>query len=393
MPKKLSRPRFHVPKFVSALRKLHADQRGTIAVMMGILLPVMVGMLGIGFEIGNWYLRTRAMQNAADAAAIAAATNASAASTSPTYQAEADSVAANYNFVNGSNNVTVTSDASNSYCPTGITFVPPSNDLCYKVTITGLVPLYLSEVVGFTGDATVNGARAKTLRSTAIAYAPDLNQPVCLLGLDRTGTAVGTNGSPNANFTGCTVMSNSDATCNGSNLLAWMGIAVGTNGGGAGCGGIQLSDQQPMADPFSQYAVNIPNNLHCNNNWPQESGSKKGSFTGWTQAPPITNNQITVCGDLQLQSDITINASTPTVLYIENGMLDMNNHTLTTKNVTIVFTGNNNDPGAPTYSHYPTDAPGNQSLLAVCIAVHHGDIDLDHSPFCIFCAAAKELCS
>ena len=56
------------------------------------------------------------------------------------------------------------------------------------------------------------------------------------MALDTSGTALRTNGAPKANFTGCTVFSNAGATCNGSNLNATYGIAVGTNGGGAGCG-------------------------------------------------------------------------------------------------------------------------------------------------------------
>jgi Flp pilus assembly protein TadG len=357
MPTKLSCRRIIVAKIAHGLVSLHADRRGTVAVMMGLLLPIMIGALGIGFEVSSWYLRTRAMQNAADAAAVAAASNASS-----NYNVEAIAVAKQYNFVDGSGDVTVTPDASNADCPAGLNVQP--TDLCYKVTITSLVPLYLSQVVGYSGNATVNGARGQSLSSTAIAYTPEIKQPICLLGLNPTGNAVRTNGSPNANFTGCTVMSNSNAQCNGSNLLAWMGIAVGTNGGGAGCGDRQLSNQQPMDDPFKQDADNIPSDLGCKNNWLQENDKNfNNSNNVWSSAPTITNDQIRVCGDLQLQSDITINAATPTVLYVENGKLDLNGHTLRTNNVTIVFTGQNTDPKAPTYLHYPYDSPGNKGVL------------------------------
>ncbi|WP_456856606.1 pilus assembly protein TadG-related protein [Bradyrhizobium sp. USDA 4501] len=43
--------------------------------IMGVLLVPLIGALGIGFEVSNWSMRTRGMQNAADAAALAAATN------------------------------------------------------------------------------------------------------------------------------------------------------------------------------------------------------------------------------------------------------------------------------------------------------------------------------
>ncbi|MGB8639775.1 MAG: pilus assembly protein TadG-related protein, partial [Pseudolabrys sp.] len=61
-----------------ALVRLRRDQRGTIAVMMALLFPAMIGILGLGIEVTNWYMRTRGMQNAADAAVIAAASNATA---------------------------------------------------------------------------------------------------------------------------------------------------------------------------------------------------------------------------------------------------------------------------------------------------------------------------
>jgi hypothetical protein len=57
------------------LHRLRKDQRGTVSVIMGLLIVPLVGALGIGFEVSNWYMTGRGMQNAADAAALAAATN------------------------------------------------------------------------------------------------------------------------------------------------------------------------------------------------------------------------------------------------------------------------------------------------------------------------------
>src|ERR1019366_8079955 len=130
MPISLARPQIIISKIVHDLASLRAEQRGTIAVVMAFLLPIMVGGLGLGFEVSNWYLQTRSMQNAADAAAIAAAANAGS-----NYDVEAKAVAAQYGFVDGTNNVTLT--ASNTpACPAG-------GNTCYSVTIISMVPLYL----------------------------------------------------------------------------------------------------------------------------------------------------------------------------------------------------------------------------------------------------------
>ena len=116
---------------IAAVVGLLALLVATVAVVMGVLLPVLIGTLGLGFEVSNWYLTNRGMQNAADAAAIAAATNAGSND-----DVEAKAVTAQYGFTDGSNNVTVT--ASNAAaCPSGI------SGPCYSVTITSLVPLFL----------------------------------------------------------------------------------------------------------------------------------------------------------------------------------------------------------------------------------------------------------
>src|SRR5258707_14881516 len=59
---------------VKYLHRLRADQRGAVSVMMGVLMVPLIGALAIGFEVSNWYMTTRGMQNAADAATLAAAT-------------------------------------------------------------------------------------------------------------------------------------------------------------------------------------------------------------------------------------------------------------------------------------------------------------------------------
>src|SRR3974377_1516239 len=86
-------------KLARELMRLRADQCGNIAVMMAFLLPVLIGFLGLGFEASNWYKQTRYMQNAADAAAIAAATYGSSS-----YIAEAKAGNAQKRFFEGTNN-------------------------------------------------------------------------------------------------------------------------------------------------------------------------------------------------------------------------------------------------------------------------------------------------
>jgi hypothetical protein len=69
--------------------------------------------------------------------------------------------------------------------------------------------------------------------------------------------------------------------------------------------------------------------------------------------PPSTANHGIVCGDLQLQGDVTLTTASPgSLLVIVNGQLDTNGHTLKTaagSALTIIFTGT-----AGSYTHAPT---------------------------------------
>jgi len=118
---------------------LWRDQRGSTAILFALAMPMLIGALGIGFEVSNWYMVQRGMQNAADAAVLAAASNGGA-----NYDVEGKAVAAQFGFTNGVNNVGVTV-LQNVACPGG-------GNTCYSATITNSVPLYLSPVVGYAGS-------------------------------------------------------------------------------------------------------------------------------------------------------------------------------------------------------------------------------------------------
>ena len=346
---------------VKHLRRLHTDERGTVSIIMGFLMIPLVGTLALGFEVSNWYMTTRAMQNAADAAVIAAATNAGSS-----YDVEAKAVAAQYGFVDGTNTVSI-AVTNTAACPDG------SGNTCYSTTISGFVPLYLSQVVGFRGDANQSGNLEKKLSSVAVAKGGTGPQDVCLLALASSGVAQGirTNGSPTGNMNGCDSMSNTAAQCNGSNLGLGISFAHGSNNG---CGAKQIQ-QAPLADPYAYLAINIPalSSSGCGGNYQQET--KHGNSYS-VQTPLGATNKVThvslkgynptsssiasnqnnfMCGDQMLAGDVVIDTplGQPAVLVIENGQLDLNGHTLTSSTgsaVTIVFSGTTGG-----YSHALSD--------------------------------------
>jgi len=173
-----------------------ADRGGNIAIITALAMPVVIGMAGLGVEVGYWYYLTRGMQNAADAAAVAAATNGTSS-----YAAEARAVAAQYGFRDGVNNAAVT--ASNPTCPSG-------DGSCYDVTITSLVPLVLSQVIGYHGTTKINGTSYTALSSTAIAkVSGGSNACMVALSLTDSGSATMTGGTLNLNSCDLAVNSSS----------------------------------------------------------------------------------------------------------------------------------------------------------------------------------------
>jgi Flp pilus assembly protein TadG len=335
-----------IPSVGNHMRRFHADERGAVSVIMGILMIPLVGALALGAEVSNWYLITRGMQNAADAAAIAAAINNGA-----NYAVEARAVAAQYGFVSGTNNISI-AVSNTAACPGG-------GNTCYSVAITGYTPLLLAQVVGFNGDATMNGNPQKKLNAVAVAKAGNAPSDVCLLALASSGVAQGirTNGAPTGNMNGCNSMSNTAAQCNGSDLGLGISFAVGSNNG---CAARQVQNSA-LADPYAYLASNIPplSSSGCGGNYPQESRhgnsysvAASNQLSG-TLSLSAGNNFL--CGDQMLTADVTINTplGQPAVLVVENGQLDLNGHKLTTSSgseVTLVFSGTNGS-----YAHGPAD--------------------------------------
>ncbi len=332
------------------LRAIVDDQRGAVSVMFAVISPVILGAAGLAVEASYWQLHQRAMQNAADSAAIAAGMEGGTNSV-----AVALAVAAQYGFVNGSGNVAVT--VSNPTSATGCT----SN--CYSVSISDEVPLFLSAIVGYQGTSTItntistgNTVIVNVTPVTSVQAGATATQSggaaFCLLALATSGKAgITSNGAPKANMQGCNVMSITSATCNGHNLNATFGEAHGVDNG---CGDTQVSGVPAVADPYAALAANIPADP-CGGSYPQEPAKKKDpalpAANQWSGTYSLLPSVKVVCGDQQLVGNTTINnPGQNTVLVIENGQLDTNGYTLTGTGLTVVFTGANNS----SYQHVPT---------------------------------------
>ena len=313
------------PELPSRRSSVWSEEGGAVAFIFALIATGVIATIGLGIDVIGWYRTDRALQNAADAAAIAAARNGTGS-----YDSEAKAVAASYGFNDGANGITVT-PSNNQTCPNGQTN-------CYLVTVAmASAPQFFSQVVGFPAPA---------LSSAAMAGGAQTHS-YCLIALASSGTdpAILGNGVPAANLDNCNIMSNTGMTCHGHNTGATNGDAHKTDNG---CGITQNSNVPILPDPYKSLASNIPANT-CGGSYPQKSG---GLQTKWSGAKTLPATTI-VCGDLQLTADTTLTTASPgSVLVIENGQLDTNNKKLATvagSALTLIFSGT-----AGSYTHAPT---------------------------------------
>src|SRR5579862_7909621 len=81
------------------LGSLRRDRSGASAVMIALAMTGLLGVVGLGTEVGMWYAGKRTMQAASDSAAFSAAMAKYNGESKNQYTAEAKSVAGTYNFV------------------------------------------------------------------------------------------------------------------------------------------------------------------------------------------------------------------------------------------------------------------------------------------------------
>src|SRR5579875_80370 len=184
-----------------SLGSLWRDEDGVIAVITGLLLLILIGFIGLAIDTAVWYRTQRALQNAADSAAVAAALNGSS-----TYQAEAKAVSARYGFTDGAAGITVTA-LNNQTCPNGQTD-------CYSVTIADAAPpQFFSQVLHVAAPALSGSAMAMVIQSGG----------ACVLALNPSASgAVTMNGNVTVALNcGIAINSNSSSALlmNGNNSL------------------------------------------------------------------------------------------------------------------------------------------------------------------------------
>ena len=127
------------------LAYLKKQKRGSIMIMVVIVIPVLLGILSLAVDLGNVFLVRSQMQNAADAASLAAAGRLRSGTTAGQI-AIAKTAAVNIANLNGfpiGAATTIVVAIPPGPSPDGSTATYAANPLYARVTVTHNVPLVL----------------------------------------------------------------------------------------------------------------------------------------------------------------------------------------------------------------------------------------------------------
>jgi len=298
-------------KIIDLLVRFGRDQAGSYAIMVALLLPVLLGVAGLGTEAGLWYMDHRWMQSAADSAAYSGAT--SRRSGSPLF-AEAAGVTAQYGFTNGAGGVVVNVNRP----PTTGNYT--SNAGAVEVSIEKPLDRSVSALFG-------SGKVSIRARAVAVPGGDGLG---CVLALNGVASGAGTaQGSTIVNLKGCGLYDNSN---NASALVVggsaqFTAYSVDVVGGISGnaqittTGGNITTGAAPTDDPYKNVNPGTPTGPVVKNCCSHGTDTLK---------PGIYSNGM----KLVAGANITLE---PGIYYLQGDLSVAGGATLTGTGVTLVF--------------------------------------------------------
>jgi Flp pilus assembly protein TadG len=297
------------------------NQSGNFTIITALVLPVLIGIAGLGTEAGLWSYKHQTMQSAADSAAFSAGTSGNRTNLA----AEAGAVTASYGFVNGANGAVVTVNQ------------PPKSGS--HLTTPGAVEVIVTQTQARLFSA-IYSSQPVTISARAVAIGG--NGGGCVLALNTAASgAAAAQGSTSVNLIGCSLYDNSSngsaLTVGGSATISALSVSVvGHISGQASITTTKTNGITTGATPA--------NDPYASNSYPPFLGCDQNNFTAKNA---VTIDPGVYCDGMQLNAgaNVTLN---PGTYYINQGSLQVNGSaTLTGNGVTLVFTSS-------TGLNYPT---------------------------------------
>lgn len=301
------------------IRRFARDERGVSAIIFAIILPMLIGMVGIAVEIGLWFEQKRDLQSAADAAAMAAAFELQEGNSAAIMQTSGESSSALNNFTDG-----VDGTVTINWPP-----LAPSD----HAGDSDYVQAVLEKPQTLLFSAVLNPGGAVTLIARATATSGILDD-ACIIALNPTiNSAVEITGSATVTMNGCGIAVNS----NDSEAMTVSGSAYISAASARIVGNFDLSGGAVMDiptvttssvatnDPYSGLDIGTP-------------GSCSGGNTNQTINPSSTvtlSGTTTYCSGLDLKGTLNLNGNT---LYIRGGEFKVNATASLSGTGTVIFT-------------------------------------------------------
>ena len=182
--------------------------KGQIAAILMIVMPVLLGVMGLGADISVLYYNWVALQKAADAAALAGASQLTG-DTTTTNNSAVVSTATQYAKTNG---ITHASDT--------ILVSPASDDKSVSIYLSRQVPYYFFQLIGLKSGKVTAKATAGVQPTTGICSAAPFGLP-CQQNCTGLG-CYGTTANPDA------LAGQGDPTCGGAYEFNTTNLSAGT---------------------------------------------------------------------------------------------------------------------------------------------------------------------
>jgi Flp pilus assembly protein TadG len=321
---------------VGLSRTRKSSRRGSVAIQIGILMTVLIGMAGLGTEIPYLMYKHRQMQTTADSAALGAAVALSQGYPSP-ISTEAYGIAAALGFTNGSSNVTITVNNP----PKSGNYI--SNNSAVEVIVSQPQTLKMAGLFGVSSYSL--SARAVALAGSGSGGG------YCMLATDPIGqgwsvSGVGLWGGVVVTMNGCGMAINASGTGaltlqSGGTLNAPLVSIVGQmNNVWSTVNVTSLKQsQQPVSDPYANVAM--PGSTGCGPN---------GTTGYWASPSQLTLSPGIYCNGLSFGGGYTWTLS-PGVYFIKSGQFNVaGGASITGTGVTIVLTAMDGTSNYATFS-------------------------------------------
>lgn len=300
------------------LKGLAQDIRGVSFATMAMMLPILIGFVGLAIDVGVWQAEKRELQGAADRAAYSAATSAVGGATKTQATVEGKAAMASAGFVAGTDGVTIT---VNNPASSGTYSTDPTS---WEILASKPQSLYFAGIFL---------SQAPSVSVRAVAVKGKKASPGCILSLHGSANYA-TTFTNNAQVTdeNCAVYTNSSSAsgllCDNNCDIASDTYTVGGNlvrNNGSLSGETNETGVSPTPDPYA--SVPVPNSatMTCT------ATAKVTVSTNQTLNPGV------FCGGISVNSNktLTLNAGT---YYVKKFFNMGGNSTLNaTSGVTIVL--------------------------------------------------------